>query len=335
MQSSAMGWIRKRAAWIAGAAAAGMILWLISSAVSLQSTRPGTAGLIFGRPVTVEDFMMAAKAVTHHAILRYGERYRSQLKPEMLETQAWERLTLLAEAKKERIKVSNQEVIEEIGRYPIFQAESGQFDQAAYQAIMRYSLGTTARVFEEETRDSLKIRKLIQKAVGESTVSDLELKTSYRNQERAIRISFFTVPEEAQAQEAFKILSENPDQLDQVAKELDQKVVASDLFKRTSVIEELGVAGGTLQPLFGLEPGTVAAPIQSKEEWIVARLEEKVEASEEGFEPAKDALRENLLNQKKIRAYLAWYQDLIKRADLRKVVEKDKSAPEAAPASAE
>lgn len=181
----AMKWIRKRVAWIAGAATAGMVLWLVGTAVTIQGTQPDRAGLLFGRAVPLDRYVEALQAVTHRAILTHGDRYRQAVPEAVLHAQARERLLLLEEARRRRIRISDGEVVEVLGRMPLFLSEDGRFDRAAYRAVVRYSLGTTPRAFEEEVRDTLKIQELLTQAVGEPEVTEAEIDEAIRKRKEA------------------------------------------------------------------------------------------------------------------------------------------------------
>lgn len=144
----------------------GFLVWLIATAVSVQATRPERIGSLFGRPVTRADLLEAMKAVTHEAILAHGDRYREHLPPERQEGLAWERLMLIREVERRNIRVSDQELVQELQALPLFQGRDGRFDREGYQAVVQYSLGTTPRAFEEEFRDGLRIRRMLKEAAS-------------------------------------------------------------------------------------------------------------------------------------------------------------------------
>jgi hypothetical protein len=312
-----MKWIRRHVAWIAGIAVAGFLLWLIGTVVSLQAMQAESAGTLFGRKVPLQAYLQAMEAVTRQAILTHGDQFRQAVSKEDLERQAWERLTLLAEAERLRIRVSDREVVEELRQWPLFQKD-GQFDREGYQVILQYSLGTSPRTFEEETRQNRMMAKLVEQATGNIALTDAELREGFRQREESIRISFLTLSEEALAREVAEAARQDPEVISQVAAQLGLKWTLSDFFKRASSIPELGFAGSILEPAFDLRPGEVTGPLSGPRGWIVVRLEAKQPADESRFEPGKEELRKDLLARKRLRAYLTWYQDLFNRASLKK-----------------
>ena len=106
-------------------------------------------------------------------MLRYGDRYRQFLPDQVLQNQAWERLILLHEAKKQRIRVSDREVVERVQQ--LFGGAEG-FRPEIYKQIVQGNMGITPRAFEEQQRESLMIAKLIEQALGaEPEVTETEI----------------------------------------------------------------------------------------------------------------------------------------------------------------
>ncbi len=180
-----MHWIRKHIYWIAGTAVAGMLLWLVaSSAVSIHSAQAETAGTLFGRSVSPADYLKSLQAVTHQAILTHGDHFRKEVSLEELEQQAWERLTFVEEAKRKGIRATDREVVQELQDLPLFRDNDGQFDQRGYQVVMQYTLGTSPRVFEEETRESLMIQKMVRQVIGSPTATEEEIKARFEEKKK-------------------------------------------------------------------------------------------------------------------------------------------------------
>ena len=312
-----MKWMRRQIGWIAGAAIGGFILWLAGTVVSLQATRAETAGFLFGRRVSFQTYQRALEAAHHQAILTHGDKARQEVSREELGHQAWERLMLLKEANRLGIQIPDREIVEELQRWPIFQRD-GQFDRAGYQAIVQYVLGTTPRVFEEEIRENLALKKLIEKALPEPKIPEADAHKQFLLKETSIQVSTLTVSNHSLAQEIADAARERPEQLVQAAKQLDLKVVKSAFFKGDSNLPELGKGWVTFEPLFGLEPGQVApAPISSSKGWLVAKLEGKYPPDERIFPELKESIEKEMANRKQFENYFKWYQDLRKRADLK------------------
>ena len=310
-----MNWVRKKMGWIAGTTVGVMVLWLIGTGVSVRTMNADTAGSLFGRSIPLQAYQEARQAVTHQALLSYGDKYRQQVDETALDRMAWERLTLSAEAKRQKIRVSDQEIIQQLQRWPLFQ-KNGQFDLAGYEAIVHYSLGTSPRIFEEEIRQSLLIAKLESQAVQVS-ITEKELKEAFHRKEDSIRVSYLLLPSEAAARETADVLRQNPQQMEAIAQQWHLPVIHSDLLKSSSPLGNLGSAESVLGRAFGLEAGQTTPALQISKGWLVARVEEKQPSSEEKFPAMKEALEKEARKQKQLMAYFGWYTDLLKRANLK------------------
>lgn len=315
-----MEFVRRHVGAIAGTAVGGMLLWLIASAVTVQSTQADFAGALFGKRVSLTDFARAYNSVTRQALMQHGDEYRQRVPPSELEHRAWERLTFLQEAKRKGVRVSDKEVVEEIAAYPLFRGKDGRFDQAGYENILQYSMGTNPRAFEEETRENLLIGKLIRGITENLPVAEPEIQEAFERRETAIRVTALAVPDEALAQEIADAARQQPSWITQAAAQMGRTPVFTPLFKRGDTVQEPAVHGSTFDPVFLLQPGEICPqPLRSGEEWLVARLDEKQAADPAKLDDAaRGKLREEITEQKKMRAYLEWYIDVLKRANLQK-----------------
>ncbi len=119
------------------------------------------AGTVFGKNISFEEYTDSYNAVRSLALLTHGADFQKMRGALMLEQAAWDRLILVKEAQKRRIKVSDEEVIARIAALPIFQTKDGMFNQSNYTMILGNILRTTPRRFEEEMRESLMIERLM------------------------------------------------------------------------------------------------------------------------------------------------------------------------------
>ena len=308
-----MKWMRKHIFWIASVAVVGTVLWLVTTAVTLHSVQPESAGTLFGRNVSPSDHLKALQASMHQAILTHGDRVRKDVSAQELEEQAWERLLFLREAERKGIRASNQEVIREIQTALLFQRE-GQFDSAGYQTIMQYSLGTTPRIFEEETRDDLIIQKLIKQVIGTPSVTDKEIRERFQQRGGAMRIEFVTLPDARTAREIADACRQQPKQLERIAKQNNLKITVTDFFKNDESVPGLQNVGPLFGQMSNLQPGEAAGPFKSGTGWVVARLKERKPPEAKDLEAMRPDLEKELTARKRLQSYLTWYQDLMKRA---------------------
>jgi len=312
------------------------VLWEIGSVLASRQAGSLYAGTLFGRPVSIQEYKAALDATQHRAQLTYGERSSKLLPRPELERQTWDRLMLLAAARRARIRVSDREIIEELQHWPLFQKE-GRFDLKTYELVVHYSLGATPRTFEEEVRGQIAILKLIEQATHGATVSEEELLAAYRAEAAEVRVAYIVVepssplPREtpqqtkaeqlarATAQQAYaavqeQVAAKTPDPLTTAAKALGLTVVTTDWVKRDSPLGGAGTAGALLGQAFGLKVGQVGGPWQTSRGWVIAQLLERRPIGEAAFAKARDRLRTSLLERKRLTALNGWMRQLREEA---------------------
>jgi len=163
--------------------------WGTTARVNTQNGRLEYAGKIFGKKISFEQFEESQIHARHQALLRYGEQF-FKISPFLnLEEEAWNRLILASEAKRQHIKVSDQEVVESIEALPVFQRD-GKFDSLLYNDILRYFFQCKPRTFEEGIRETILISKLFQKETASIQASDDEVLDYYKKQKEKIQVSY-------------------------------------------------------------------------------------------------------------------------------------------------
>ncbi|RKY32779.1 MAG: hypothetical protein DRP74_01650 [Candidatus Omnitrophota bacterium] len=160
-----------------------------SSSIIRGKKESAYVGKIFGKNISTLEFQDAINAVKNRAILDYGEDALSELEKRNLESEAWLRLILLAEAKRQKINVSDNEVARSIQNLPIFQ-KKGQFDNSIYQYLLKYTFNTQPRSFEEQIRQDLKIFKLYSQVTSSIEVDAAEVEKEYRKLNEELSIDY-------------------------------------------------------------------------------------------------------------------------------------------------
>jgi len=166
------------------------VLW--GGGAMLRERRQGFAGKVFNRRVGLEEYLKSWEAVRNQALLLYGNLFNQIAQYLDLDAQAWDRIILLEEAKRRRIKVKDEELIERLKTLPLFQKD-GKFDPKIYEWIIKYYLRTNPLRFEEEMRDSLKISKLVEKIYGEVKLTEEELKKEYVKENEKAKFSYLII----------------------------------------------------------------------------------------------------------------------------------------------
>lgn len=136
-------------------------------------------GAVLGKKITPAEYKEAATAVRNQAIIQFGDNFEEIEKNINLEQQAWERLLLLAEAKRRKLTESDSEVIGLIRAYPFFQRK-GKFDDQIYSQMLTYVFHTQPRVFEEQVRQNLIISKLYKALTEGVSLSEETIAQEYK-----------------------------------------------------------------------------------------------------------------------------------------------------------
>jgi len=166
-------------------------LWGFGSALRSREETP-FLGKVFGKSISIQEYVNNYKAIRNQYLIQLGEDELTKLEKYLnLETQTWDRIILLAEAKRKKIRVSNREVIDSIKQYPFFQS-GGRFDPALYREIITYVFRTNPRQFEEETRDNLIIAKLYYQVTHQIRLSDEEIKNAYEKINEQVSLDYIS-----------------------------------------------------------------------------------------------------------------------------------------------
>jgi hypothetical protein len=164
------------------------VLWGSGSLIRSKQ-ESAYAGKIFGNNISLLEYKDAMDATRNQAIIQFGDKFSEIQKSLNLESQAWERLILLTEAKRRKVKVSDKEIVELIESYPFLQRK-GRFNNAMYSEMLQYVFHTQARIFEEQTRQNLMLAKLYKEVTSSIDVTEQEIKEEYRKYNEQISIYY-------------------------------------------------------------------------------------------------------------------------------------------------
>lgn len=148
-----------------------------------------------GTKIPYEQYAKAYERVKNSVQQMYGQ----PITPELEKQFSLRKLTIdnlintelmQQEAKKQRIKVTDEEVIAEINKIPLFQKD-GSFDPKLYQqALKMYRF--TPSAFEETQRGDLVLRKIRKTISDRATVSDQEALQAYKKQHDRFSLLFIS-----------------------------------------------------------------------------------------------------------------------------------------------
>jgi peptidyl-prolyl cis-trans isomerase D len=156
-----------------------------------------------GEPITVRDFQRRYTAQLQAYRNAYGSQLSEQLLRQLgIEQQILQQMVdeeaMVAEARRQGLRVSDVEVRERILAIPAFQ-ENGQFigEQRYRQILQMNNPPLTTQDFEDNLRRALLIEKLRNTVTGWMTVSDSEVADEYRRRNEKVKLDVAPLTPEA------------------------------------------------------------------------------------------------------------------------------------------
>ncbi len=165
------------------------VLWGSGSVIRNSKQEIRFAGQISGKKIPFSEMRDSLAAVRNQVVMQFGDKFSDIEKNINLESQAWERIIILREAKKRRITVSDKDVISAVEKYPFFQ-KKGVFDNDMYTQILNFVFHTQPRVFEEQVRQSLILSELYKQVTDGVKIADEEIKEEYRKLNETISLYY-------------------------------------------------------------------------------------------------------------------------------------------------
>ncbi len=163
-----------------------------------KSSKPKeqSMGTLFGEKVSQQDYRRALQNTKIGYILSTGRRLDTTREVvEALQQQAWQRLAMLYKAGEEKVIVSDQEVITQIQRTPIFANQNGVFNKATYQAVLG-QIGLSPRQVENVFREQIVLQKLAYRPMQAALISPTELERAYHMYTDRIVVDYALLPRE-------------------------------------------------------------------------------------------------------------------------------------------
>jgi peptidyl-prolyl cis-trans isomerase D len=311
----------------------------------------GYAGRIFGKSISLLEYGDAYEGARNQAIMQFGDKFLEAQKYLDLEAQAWQRLILLYEAGKRKIKVSDAQVIRQIESYPVFQ-RNGKFDDRLYAERLRYYFRAQPRVFEEQTRQNLALSKLYRQLTDSVNLSEDEIKKDYQklNSEMSLyyiaglpsEFAKFIWPSEQEIKDYFAknsldfkvplsfnveylaFDSENKarqatlqirkkNDLAKVAKDLNLSLKETGLFSQIDPIPGIGWSPEIMNLISNLRASKFSPLIQVDKNYYILRLKERKEPYIPDLEKIKDKVREKFIKDGSNRVAKQKIEDCLKK----------------------
>lgn len=119
-----------------------------------------------GRQIPISEYLKSYKASQHQLMLTLGEAYGQIGSRINIKGEAFDRILLLDHAKREKISVTDREVVDWIGRQDAFRGKNG-FDDRHYKLFCEQVMRIQPREFEEEVRQMLTLQKIGERVRGQ------------------------------------------------------------------------------------------------------------------------------------------------------------------------
>lgn len=169
--------MRRRVSWIIAAVLVLPFLFFFHATTFQPPAGPGgTAGVLFGKPIPWDVFERYYRLSASRLESQYGELPEA-LRPLIIQS-TWDWLLLLAEAKRQRLRVSDTDLRAVIQQEPAFQ-DGGRFQRQHYEALLARN-GMTSQAFEQQMREQLLVQRLIDRFLASVTVSEEDVRAAYR-----------------------------------------------------------------------------------------------------------------------------------------------------------
>jgi peptidyl-prolyl cis-trans isomerase D len=161
------------------------VIWGAGTSGKDKDGKPDYAGKLFGKKISYDDYYDMWNVARDYAVKSFG----NNVPEEFIDQLAWTRIILIETARREKITVTDREVVERIASIPAFQRD-GAFDRKLYKSMLQ----DTARAFEEKLRDDLLISGLRERITSLVNVSDEEVKNEYKKKFEKIKSSYALIP---------------------------------------------------------------------------------------------------------------------------------------------
>ncbi|WP_282173297.1 peptidylprolyl isomerase [Cytobacillus firmus] len=285
-----------------------VLYWILGSLLTI-----GAAAAIF---FTIQDD--AAATVNGEKISRdeLHKRLVDQYGQELLDSLITEKV-IDQEAKKENVKVTQEEIDEEKAVY----AESYGGEDALKQTLE--SSGLTMADFEEDIKSYLATKKLLEPRIE---ISEEDMKAYFDEnkdsfaQEEQVSASHILVEDEKAAKEVIEKLNDGGDFAELAAEystDESNKDAGGDLgfFGRGDMAAEFEEAA------FALEPGKISEPVKTEYGYHVIKVAEKQVAKEAVYDDVKEDIKNSLFETEMQTEYTAWLEEKFEEYEIKNYLE--------------
>lgn len=297
------------------------VIWGAGSVGRDKAKGPKYVGKIAGRNVTFEEFASSLASVRCQIFTNYfnNQKALSELmnNKSLIGKIAWDRIIMLKEARRLKIKADDKEVISYIRSHPLF-LRNGVFDERMYDYILRNNIGLDARTFEEVVRENIAMQKMNDRLTRDIKVSDEELNAYYRAENSKFKVTYAVLAEGDNAKDEADAMytrlsdtmAKDKKSFEDACLSLGLKTVTTPLFSKTDYVEALGEALPIAAESAGMKKDDVSGKVPVRRGIIIFKLIDEEPASPEKFSKDKEGYVKKLTELKKNMALEIWLRGL-------------------------
>ena len=314
----------------------GFVIWGFSSSIKTIQQQDRSYGKIFNRNISQEEYLAAMRTVEAQLQMQLGDSYFQLQKILDLKGLALQRLVMLYEVNKRKIRVNDSELTDYIQKDPSFYRK-GVFDENLYEQLIKYSLHMQPRSYEEMTRQNLKIKKLVDDVTKEVKISDVQIREAYNKENEQMSVYYISSipadfvrdlnPSGTEIKEYFdknsiqfkKPLSfnleylaldstnqikdlnqriEKKDSLEMIAKDNNLSIKETGLFGEVNPIPGIGWSQEISKSLNQLKTGELLGPLEIEKKFYFFRVKERKEPYIPEFKDIKEEILARLVKTK-------------------------------------
>lgn len=177
-----------------------LVIWIVlvafligiaGSAVMSRQAVPQSMGIVFGKRISQQEFGRVYKSLYFSPGVQAQIREKGQVDEKTLIDSTFQQIAFLKEAEKRKIKVSDEELQEEIVRRFSYE---GSFNPQLYKGWIERYARMDVHDYEEGVRRELMVRKLIESVRNSVTISDEEVEEYYLKENRKLKIAYISRP---------------------------------------------------------------------------------------------------------------------------------------------
>jgi len=304
--------IRKNTKVIIWTVVLSFVLWGgVSVGTSLQK-KGRYAGEVFNKPVTFQEFNSF-----HQSAQIFSFTDDNNQDPDVLRHKAWQNLIYSREAKRLKIKVSDDEVRRELRR--ILEAQGlANATPEMYKRWLRSAARMEAKDFEKQLREILRVQKLVAQAISNPGPAPTEedIHDLFRLEEQRLsgEMLLFNTPEDVQ-----NFLTQATDAASW------KKMVEIKGFAVLPVPDQMlydflrawQLPREMADRLMVLPEGSVSEEIPARGKSGVFLMQHKKTVTDADFTAEKkEEYTEKAVSQQKKQAFFAWHLEIMQRARL-------------------